>query len=272
MKILIMGLPGSGKTWFAERLAAAIDDCAWYNADEIRTGANDWDFSPDGRQRQSARMRNVADFEDDQGRNVICDFVCPTRKLREDFSPDITIWMNTIEEGRFEDTNKMFEPALDADYIIDSHWLDEGVKALGKTLVERYSDFDPLMPTVQMLGRWQPWHDGHTELFRRAWAITGQVAIMVRLVPTDVEANERVPGQNDNPFDEATVRRNIIEALSNQGFTINREYVIMIVPNIVDISYGRGVGYTFTEHDLGANIHNISATKIRQRMRDEGTL
>ena len=132
--------------------------------------------------------------------------------------------------------------------------------------------FDPLNPTVQMLGRWQPWHDGHTELFKRCHAMTGQVAIMIRQVPEKREANSRVPGQDDNPFDIETVKENIAGALFMQGFTIDEDYVIIVVPNIVDISYGRGVGYTFTEHDLGKSIHEISATKIRAQMREEGKL
>lgn len=134
------------------------------------------------------------------------------------------------------------------------------------------SKFDPLNPTVQMLGRWQPWHAGHTELFHRCYRLTGQVAIMIRQVPEKREANSRVPGQDDNPFDIETVKQNIIDGLAKDGFTIDEDYVIMVVPNIVDISYGRGVGYTFTEHDLGEAVHNISATKIRAQMREEGKL
>ena len=132
--------------------------------------------------------------------------------------------------------------------------------------------FDFQNPTVQMLGRWQPWHDGHQELFKRCHAMTGQVCIMIRQVPEKREANSRVPGQDDNPFDIETVQQNIIDGLAKDGFTIMEDYVIMVVPNIVDISYGRGVGYTFTEHDLGKEIHDISATKIRAQMRAEGKL
>jgi hypothetical protein len=134
------------------------------------------------------------------------------------------------------------------------------------------SKFDPLNPTVQMLGRWQPWHDGHTELFKRCHAMTGQVAIMIRQVPEKREANSRVPGQDDNPFDIETVKQNIIDGLAKEGFTFDEDFVIIVVPNIVDISYGRGVGYTFTEHDLGKDVHNISATKIRAEMRSKGEL
>ena len=122
--------------------------------------------------------------------------------------------------------------------------------------------FDSKKPTVQMLGRWQPWHDGHTALFKRALAQTGQVCIMIR----------NVQGVDDNPFDIDTVRKNIINALSFEGVEYRREHNIINVPNIVDISYGRGVGYTITEHDLGKEIHDISATKIRANMRKNGDL
>jgi nicotinamide mononucleotide adenylyltransferase len=134
--------------------------------------------------------------------------------------------------------------------------------------------FDYKKPTVQMLGRWQPWHDGHTELFKRAHAITGQVVIMVRDVYNyDGDAGAgRTAKQDDNPFGMIQVIENIDKALNPLGFENGYDYMILEVPNIVDISYGRGVGYTFTEHDLGENIHNISATKIRAEMREKGEL
>jgi len=135
--------------------------------------------------------------------------------------------------------------------------------------------FDYKKPTTQMLGRWQPWHDGHSALFKKALAETGQVVIMVRDVGGiigDDAGGGRTENQNDNPFKWNQVRQNIVLGLEKEGFTEGKEYVIMQVPNIVDISYGRGVGYTFTQHDLGEEIHNISATKIRKKMREEGTL
>ena len=135
--------------------------------------------------------------------------------------------------------------------------------------------FDLRKPTTQMLGRWQPWHDGHTALFKKALVETGQVVIMVRnvegIIGEDAGAGRTVV-QDDNPFDFITISSDIQWALKQYGFTHHVEYIIMQVPNIVDISYGRGVGYTLTEHDLGATIHNISATKIRAKMRDEGKL
>jgi len=128
--------------------------------------------------------------------------------------------------------------------------------------------FDWKKPTVQMLGRWQPWHDGHTELFKKALTKTGQVVIMVR----DCHGVDAGMGNTDNPFDWSKVIVEIRNALAEHGYTMNEEYAVIRVPNIVDISYGRGVGYTFTEHDLGKEIHEISATKIRAKMRESGDL
>ena len=122
--------------------------------------------------------------------------------------------------------------------------------------------FDLKKPTVQMLGRWQPWHAGHTELFKKALDKTGQVCIMIR----DVQ------GVGDNPFNSYEIKVNIISALSEAGYQHHVDYEIMEVPNIVDISYGRGVGYTFTQHDLGEEIHKISATGIREEMRKQGSI
>ena len=113
--------------------------------------------------------------------------------------------------------------------------------------------FDWQKPTVQMLGRWQPWHDGHTALFKRAIAKTGQVAIMSR----DMEIAE------NNPLAGGQVAERIQQALDTEGFTYNKDYVIIKVPNITNITYGRDVGYTITQEKLSEEIESISATKIR---------
>ena len=139
MKILVMGLPGAGKTWLSERLQKHLE-CAWYNADAVRKMANDWDFSPEGRVRQANRMRNIADYEKSHGRTVICDFVCPTQQTRKDFEADITIWVDTIESGRFEDTNKMFEApinemgTLTCDHHITHLMTDEEIEEFAKNV------------------------------------------------------------------------------------------------------------------------------------------
>ena len=105
--ILIMGLPGSGKTTLASELVPLLK-AKWLNADEVRKEANDWDFSAEGRTRQAKRMWAKAKEFRDQGNHVVADFVCPTPAARELFPADFIIWVDTIKEGRFDDTNKMF--------------------------------------------------------------------------------------------------------------------------------------------------------------------
>ena len=105
--ILIMGLPGAGKTTLANELAKLIETKR-LNADEIRRAANDWDFSEEGRKRQSKRMSDAALKLKNEGNNVIADFICPTPEARKIFPADYIIWVDTIKEGRFEDTNQMF--------------------------------------------------------------------------------------------------------------------------------------------------------------------
>ena len=128
--------------------------------------------------------------------------------------------------------------------------------------------FDWKKPTVQMLGRWQPWHQGHQELFKRCVAKTGQVIIQVR----DVQGASGGLGQDDNPFDWDLVCKNIEEGLAKDKFHRGNQYEIMLVPNIVNISYGRGVGYVFEEEVFDEAIQSISATKIRKNLRERGEL
>lgn len=137
MKILVMGLPGSGKTWLSERLCKHLN-CAWYNADKIREQANDWDFSDAGRRRQALRMDTIATFEGSHGRSVICDFVCPTEQTRSAFGADITIWMDTIKKGRFEDTNKVFERPENVDTTVVRFLSDNEIEKLAERLKEKY--------------------------------------------------------------------------------------------------------------------------------------
>ena len=128
--------------------------------------------------------------------------------------------------------------------------------------------FDWKKPTVQMLGRWQPWHEGHRALFERCVAKTGQVIIQVR----DVKGVSVDSEQDYNPFDWDSVCINIEKDLVDYGFIRGKDYEIMLVPNIVNITYGRGVGYVFEEEVFDDSVTNISATKIRKELRDKGKL
>ena len=117
--ILIMGLPGSGKTTLASELVPLLK-AKWLNADEVRKEANDWDFSAEGRTRQAKRMWAKAKEFRDQGNHVVADFVCPTPKARSLFPADYIIWVDTIKEGRFDDTNKMFVKPEQYDFHVTS--------------------------------------------------------------------------------------------------------------------------------------------------------
>jgi hypothetical protein len=254
-----MGLPGAGKTYLAQHivdhLQAEKKRVGWLNADDVRKKYNDWDFSHEGRIRQSLRMRELADAMSDVD-YVICDFVAPLVEMRNNFKADWTVWVDTIREGRYADTNAMFiEPE-----VYDFRITEQNAEKWGEFVAAHILDnrlrpvFDWQKPTVQMLGRWQPWHEGHRKLFERAIAKTGQVCIMIR----DCE------GWNDsNPFKKEEVE-NFIHADLREKY--EGQYIIVFVPNITNITYGRNVGYKIENEVFDADTHSISATEIRKQM------
>ena len=132
MKILIFGLPGSGKSTLAEPFAKLVGGI-WLNADAVRKEYDDWDFTPEGRMRQAMRMKFLADGVVKAGKIAIADFVCPTEAARAEFKPDFTVWMDTIKEGRFEDTNKIFEIPRQCDYHV-AEWFSDTHEQLLKVV------------------------------------------------------------------------------------------------------------------------------------------
>jgi hypothetical protein len=226
----------------------------WFNADDIRRKYNDWDFSNDGRIRQSIRMFQFS--MEAGGDYVICDFVAPLVEMRNNFKADWTIWMDTIDQGRFEDTNKLFvEPAV-YDFRITEQNAEKWAEFIGEHIIANRwrPTFDWRKETVQMLGRWQPWHAGHRALFERAIAKTGQVVIQIR----DCQG-----WQGSNPFEiekvKAFIKRDLDPIFQGQ-------YEIQVVPNIVNITYGRDVGYKIEQETFDDATHAISATKIRKEL------
>ena len=130
-----MGLPGSGKTTLA-KLLVPMFNAVWLNADEVRKQADDWDFTAEGRIRQANRMKQLAQEAVDSNRTVVADFICPTEATRNDFGADYTVWMDTIKEGRFEDTNKLFQRPKRVDFHI-TEWNENNHELVASKILQK---------------------------------------------------------------------------------------------------------------------------------------
>lgn len=257
--ILVFGLPGSGKTTFAKKLKEYFGDRAiHFNADQVRKDANDWDFSPEGRLRQVGRMRSSAEMARSMGKYAILDFVCPKEEYREMIGADVLVYMDCEPVRDYPDTTAMFEKP-DYDYLYEtnmpvvSNYGDSDIVArhVYEDLMDEH--FNPNAPTGLMIGRFQPFHAGHKELFKKTLEKHGQVCIVIRDMKTD----------DKNPFDSQEVKNRIHDELIDY----RGQYVVRILPNIVDVVYGRDVGWTVSKIDLPPEIEAISATKIREQIK-----
>lgn len=257
-KIVVMGLPGAGKTTLCNVLAPRLG-AVHFNADEVRERINkDLGFSPADRIEQAKRMGWLCDQVVKAGGTAIADFVCPTEETRSAFGAGgdyVMVFVDRIERGRFEDTNRIWErpdntgatPIL---YVerqgSPEYWAEKIASALRPS-------FDSKMPTALFLGRYQPFHAGHRALVVDGIEKIGQACIAVR----DTGGTD-----SKNPFGFEYVKARIETSLREY----EGRFVVVQVPNITSIRYGRDVGYSIDRVVLDETLHAVSATGIREAM------
>jgi predicted ATPase len=250
MIVLIFGLPGSGKTTLAKELLERTQ-AIHLNADEVRSGLNsDLGFSIEDRIENARRLGEVARLLSSQGQTVIVDFVNPTSETRKAFgNPDVSIWVDRIKHSRFEDTNLLWEDPTEVDArIVDGLSLETSVAVvMGAAQL-----FDWKKPTTLMLGRYQPWHEGHEALKDEAHKRTNQVLVGIRDTHGTSEKDpltyEEVVGY---------IRENSKERVGT---------LVLKLPNITNIVYGRDVGYKIEKVELSPELQQISATEKRKEL------
>ena len=247
-KILIMGLPGAGKTTLANALAPLLNAVV-FNADAVRANlSRDLGFSHDDRVEHARRMGWMCDRVIEAGGTVIADFICPTPETRAAFGEAFTIWLDRIEAGRFEDTNRMFvaPERIDLRVAADGtpqYWAERALALLRPP-------FDPQRPTALFIGRYQPFHPGHQPLIEEGLRRVGQVCIAVR-------NTHGIDAKNPLPF--FAVKQRIETALAPYA----GRFVVVPLPNITNVFYGRDVGYNVERIMLDEETEAISASKVR---------
>jgi len=252
-KILIMGLPGAGKTTLSKHLAPRLN-AVHFNADDVRANINkDLGFSEADRIEHARRMGWLCDQMVKVGGFAIADFICPTPATRQAFMSGgeaFVIWIDRIKAGAFEDTNRMFAPPDRCDLRVTAngapeYWAEEAMKLLRPV-------FDPKKPTALFVGRYQPFHDGHRTLIVEGLKRVGQACIAVR----------NTQGVDDkNPFDFEYVRSRIEHGLRE----FEGRFIVVPLPNITNILYGRDVGYAIERIEFDAATEGVSATEVRKR-------
>lgn len=250
-KILIMGLPGAGKSTLARVLAPRLA-AVHYDADEVRANINkDLGFSPEDRIEQARRMGWLCDRVVEAGGIAIGDFVCPLKETRDAFGPAFTVWMDRIKQGRFQDTNRLFQPPEHYDIRVEAEGTPEfWAEQIALKLVPT---FDPKAATALFVGRYQPFHEGHRNLIIEGMRRVGQVCIAVR---------DTAGTSEKDPFRFEYVKARIEFSLKDYA----GRFIVVPLPNVTAILYGRDVGYKVERVDLDEALTNTSATDLRKRI------
>src|SRR6476661_7492074 len=235
-KILIMGLPGAGKTTLANALAPLLNAVV-FNADAVRANlSRDLGFTHPDRVEHARRMGWMCDRVVEAGGTVIADFICPTEETRAAFGDAFTIWVDRIDAGRVDlRVNAEGTP---------QYWAEQALARLRPA-------FDPQKPTALFIGRYQPFHPGHQRLIEEGLRRVGQVCIAIR-------DTHGIDEKNPLPF--FAVKQRIEAALS----AYTGRFVIVPLPNITNVFYGRDVGYTVERIVLDEATEAISATQVRR--------
>lgn len=249
-----MGLPGAGKTTLAKKLAPRLN-AVHFEADLVRANINkDLGFAEADRIEHARRMGWLCDRVVEASGYAIADFICPTPQARAAFvagGEAVVIWVDRIDQSAFADTNRMFVPPERHDLRVladgtPEFWAEQAMRLLRPV-------FDPKKPTALFLGRYQPFHDGHRALIAEGIKRVGQACIAVR----DTQGTDE-----KNPFDFNYVRSRIESGLRE----FEGRFVVVQLPNIEAIFYGRDVGYKIERIDLDEALTGISATEQRKRM------
>ena len=249
-KILVMGLPGSGKSTLTRALAPMLNAVV-FNNDEVRKNINrDLGFAMEDRIEQARRMGWLCDRVVESGGIAIADFICPTPETRAAFGEAFTVFVDRIEAGRFEDTNRMFVRPDRFDVRVEAEGTPQSWAE--RIFRELRPAFDPKRPTALFIGRYQPFHAGHQRLIEEGLKRVGQVCIAVR----DTQHTDE-----KNPLSFFDVSRRIEAALRPHA----GRFVIVPLPNITHVFYGRDVGYVVERIVLDEATEAISATETRKK-------